>query len=46
VRLSLREHRGDSAVLELSTDPARHPGQVELKALELEPDEGVILRLI
>jgi alpha-glucosidase len=46
VPLSLREHRGDSAVLELSTDPARHPGQVELKALELEPDEGVILRLI
>ena len=33
------------ARLELSTDPARPPGEVDLDRLELGPDEGVLVRL-
>jgi alpha-glucosidase len=36
---------GGSAVLELSTDPGRPAGHVDPRALVLEPDEGLILRL-
>jgi alpha-glucosidase len=36
---------GGPAVLELSTDPGRPAGHVDPRALVLEPDEGVILRL-
>ena len=44
--LALAEPVGSDAVLELSTDPARSVGgAVDLQALELGPDEGVILRL-
>lgn len=44
VPLGLREDVGP-AVVELSTDPGRDRGRVEPRALVLEPDEGVILRL-
>jgi alpha-glucosidase len=36
---------GDSARVELSTDPARRGGPVHLSELIIAPDEGVILRL-
>jgi alpha-glucosidase len=36
---------GGAAVLELSTDPGRPAGPIDPRALVLEPDEGVILRL-
>jgi alpha-glucosidase len=36
---------GGSAVVELSTDPGRRAGHVDPRALVLEPDEGLILRL-
>jgi alpha-glucosidase len=35
----------EPAVLELSTDPGRPAGRVDPRALVLEPDEGVIVRL-
>ena len=37
--------QGAGGQLELSTDPGRHIGQVPLAALDLGPDEGVIVRL-
>jgi alpha-glucosidase len=37
--------QGAGGQLELSTDPGRHLGQVPLAALDLGPDEGVIVRL-
>ena len=36
---------GGPAVLELSTNPGREHGPVDLQDLVLEPDEGLILRL-
>ena len=45
VPLDLREHADASAVAELSTDDKRDLGSIDLQALVLEPDEGVILRL-
>jgi alpha-glucosidase len=39
------ELRESPATLELSTDPARELGEVDLGGLVLGPDEGVILRL-
>ena len=36
---------GGSASVELSTDPARQPGPVQLADLVVGPDEGVVLRL-
>jgi len=36
---------GDSARIELSTDPARQPGPVGLPDLVIAGDEGVVLRL-
>lgn len=33
------------AQLELSTDPGRSPGKLDLRAFELGPDEGVVVRL-
>jgi alpha-glucosidase len=36
---------GASATVELSTDPARHPGPVQLGDLVIAGDEGLILRL-
>ena len=42
--LGLREDVGP-AVVEFSTDPGREPGRADPRALMLEPDEGVILRL-
>jgi alpha-glucosidase len=36
---------GDSATVELSTDPARQPGPVRLPELVVGPDEGMVLRL-
>jgi alpha-glucosidase len=35
-----------AAVMELSTDPGRERGRVDPRSLELEPDEGLILRLV
>lgn len=46
VPLSLREDAGSAAVLELSTDPGRGQGRVDLAALVLGPDEGMILRFL
>jgi alpha-glucosidase len=37
--------QGAGGQLELSTDPGRHIGQVPLAALDLGPDEGLIVRL-
>jgi len=38
-------HLGDSARIELSTDPDRQPGPVSLPDLVIAGDEGVVLRL-
>jgi alpha-glucosidase len=43
--LAPREELPARARLELSTNPAREPGDVEPAALVLEPDEGVVLNL-
>ncbi|MGZ6670648.1 MAG: hypothetical protein ACXVH3_39055 [Solirubrobacteraceae bacterium] len=44
--LDLREPSGGRGVLELSTDPGRTAGQLELDSIVLAPDEGVIVRLL
>jgi glycosidase len=45
VPLGLEDQLGERAAkLELSTDPGRTSGQLDLRELVLEPDEGVILR--
>jgi glycosidase len=36
---------GDTGHLDLSTDPARHPGPVRLSDLVIAPTEGVVIRL-
>jgi alpha-glucosidase len=45
VALALRQHLADRAIVELSTRPQRPRGEIELAALALERDEGIILRL-
>jgi alpha-glucosidase len=45
VALGPREPLPPSAKVELSTDPAREPGEVDPATLVLEPDEGVVLNL-
>jgi alpha-glucosidase len=44
VPLGLRDGVGGPAVLELSTDPGRGCGPLDLRNLVLQPDEGLILR--
>jgi alpha-glucosidase len=46
VPLAPREDLGATALVELSTDLTRDPGEVELDALVLGPDEGLLLRLV
>jgi alpha-glucosidase len=46
VPLSLREQVGADATVELSTHHTRELGRVDLRTVVLEPDEGVILRLV
>jgi alpha-glucosidase len=46
VPLALREDLGRTALVELSTDLTREPGEVELGDLALGPDEGLLLRLL
>jgi alpha-glucosidase len=45
VRWPAESDVGDSATVELSTDPAREPGPVRLPDLVIAGDEGLILRL-
>jgi len=45
VALGVGDRLGRGGVLELSTHPGRDHGALELGALVLEPDEGVIVRL-
>ena len=44
VLLGLRDGVGGPAVLELSTDPGRGCGPLDLRDLVLQPDEGLIFR--
>ena len=44
VPLGLRDGVGGPAMLELSTDPGRGRGPLDLRDLVLQPDEGLILR--
>ena len=45
VPLDPREPVASRARVELSTDPAREPGEVDPASLVLEADEGLILRV-
>jgi len=44
--IGLGENAGGAAVVELSTDPGRDRGHVDVQDFTLGPDEGVILRLL
>jgi alpha-glucosidase len=46
VPLSVRDEADGAALLELSTRPGPDRGVIDLRELVLEPDEGVILRLL
>ena len=46
VPLRIGEELGAEAGVELSTHPSREPGPVDLEALVLEPDEGLLINLV
>jgi alpha-glucosidase len=46
VPLELREQLAPRALIEISTDPSRAPGEVDLREVVLGPDEGILFRIV
>jgi alpha-glucosidase len=46
VPLQLREQLGPRALIEISTDLSRAPGEVDLREVVLGPDEGILFRIV